>query len=28
LVTKSGCDVLSGSLPKEIEDIERRMSLN
>ncbi|MED5271189.1 MAG: M24B family metallopeptidase, partial [Pseudomonadota bacterium] len=28
LVTKSGCDVLSGSLPKEIKDIEKRMSLN
>ena len=28
LVTKSGCDVLSGNLPKEIDDIERRMSLN
>ena len=28
LVTKSGCDVLSGALPKEIDDIEKRMSLN
>ena len=28
LVTKSGCDVLSGGLPKEIDDIEKRMSLN
>jgi Xaa-Pro aminopeptidase len=28
LVTSNGCEVLSGKLPKEIKDIETRMSLN
>ena len=28
LVTTKGCEVLSGKLPKEIKDIETRMSLN